>query len=136
MREPSFRAASKRLMTDFNAISIRDLQQFGPIPTVSMKYPQNYNPRTNVFDPNYSKQKSAIKIQAYIRGYLVRKNSEIKNLKRFFSMTKKLSFHMQLYDLVETMKFTHRAVTKRKQEVLNGYINYCAIKIQKVFRGH
>jgi len=43
---------------------------------------------------------------------------------------------MQLYDLVETMKFTHRAVTKRKQEVLNGYINYCAIKIQKVFRGH
>jgi hypothetical protein len=57
------------------------------------------------------------------------------SLDKFLGLTSKVSFHMQLRCLTDALKFTHRVVSDRKQAVLNGYVQYCAVKIQKVFRG-
>ena len=57
-------------------------------------------------------------------------------LDKFLGMTKKLSIKLQVQYLISYMKFTHQTIKDRKSTMLNHYINYCAIKIQKVYRGH
>ena len=38
--------------------------------------------------------------------------------------------------MVKVMKLSHKKLEEQKQFMLNSYITYCAIKIQKVFRGY
>jgi hypothetical protein len=56
-------------------------------------------------------------------------------LDKFLEIVNKMSVKLQVQYLVNSMKFTHQMIKDRKTTMLNNYINYCAIKIQKVFRG-
>ena len=55
---------------------------------------------------------------------------------KFRQLAEKLGNKLHIQYLVSSMKYTHQMIKERKSTMLNNYINYCALKIQKVFRGH
>jgi hypothetical protein len=56
-------------------------------------------------------------------------------LEKFLDIAQKIDIKLQVHYLVNSLKFTHQTIKDRKSTMLNNYINYCAVKIQKVFRG-
>jgi hypothetical protein len=56
-------------------------------------------------------------------------------LEKFLEIAQKIDIKLQVHYLVNSLKFTHQTIKDRKSTMLNNYINYCAVKIQKVFRG-
>ena len=68
-----------------------------------------------------------------MKGYLISKH--FKKLKHQFYFFKRLHKKIVVRDVIECMKKSFIYIKDIKNRLLKGYVNHCACKIQKVFRG-
>lgn len=87
-----------------------------------------------------ARHRAATLIQKRVRGYLVRRDGAgLKSWLQFRRLAEKadtLSRDLAVRKLVRVLRLAHQGVKEQKQALLNGYITYCAVRIQKAWRGH
>lgn len=75
-----------------------------------------------------------------MRGYLVRRDARsLRSWLLFRRLTEKAeerSRELVVGQLIRALRLAHQGNKEQKQTLLNGYITYCAVRIQKAWRGH
>ena len=142
--ESEFTHLNRDFMRDLNSVSVDKLRQ--KYPDQCCHYSQNVNRDYFLSFFNQSKlpkeqRKSmnnswnaATLIQKYLRGKLVR--DKLNRTHRIFTFFKKAQRTVLLRQLINGMRDAYLNTKNHRQVFQVQYINACATKIQKVFRGY
>ena len=115
------------------------LQKFIQTDMVDSGRTRRLQQKDKIMHPNQKREVNycATMIQKFIRGYLSRKRRpNIIYLLKFFKIVNRLNTKRTIQSLSKAFRQSHQMIKTRKQAILNGYITYCAIKIQKVYRAY
>ena len=66
---------------------------------------------------------------------MVRRNGVLKEIK-FKRLARKAGTTLFAKNLVYSLRLSHQMAKEKRQSMLNGYITYCAMKIQRNYRGY
>ena len=163
LQEPIYGKVSNQVLKDFNKSSIEAIEsKYRLTPKLLQEFNKNqdmlaafrFNPRINdgnddaqlgamggrLQPGDLARHRAAILIQKYTRGYLVRRSADgFRSLLFFLRLVEKAeaaSRDLAMKSLVRAIRMAHQGIKEQKQALLNGYITYCAVKIQQTWRGH
>lgn len=165
MDEPIYGKVSNQVLKDFHRSSIGTLEgkfrlsaevleQFNRSPEMQQAFrrrtapgpvldaKRDSNPAQIPVRPQLSSEAihmAAILIQKRLRGLAVRKKRGGRSYLAFAKLLVRADAASRaavVKNLVVCIRLAHQAVKAKRQALLNGYITYCALRVQKTFRGY